>query len=62
MEGFLKMNKYGKPDCTEEGMTLFRAYVSTMQAYSKSMNPDDQKNTMSIYLDMTSRCNYGSTF
>ncbi|CDW88908.1 UNKNOWN [Stylonychia lemnae] len=62
IEGFTRFSTFGKPDCTEQGMQLFRYLKQLETAFERTNNEDDQKNMMQVYFDLQLKCNYISSF
>ena len=62
VEGMFKVKKSGLPDCTEEGMTIFRAAERMAHKMTtEEARDDDFLNLFQLYLAFATRCNYAST-
>ena len=62
IEGMFKVKKSGLPDCTTEGLTIFRAAERmALKMTTEEARDDDFINLFQLYLAFATRCNYAST-
>ena len=62
IEGMFKVKKSGLPDCTEEGMSIFRASQRmALKMSTDEFQEDDYLNIFQLYVAFLTRCNYFTT-
>lgn len=62
VEGMFKVKKSGLPDCTKEGMTIFRAAQRLQSKHgTDEWTDEDILNLFQLYLGFGQRCNYFTT-
>ena len=61
IEGLFKVKKSGLPDCTEEGMTIFRSVgrlANRMEWHPEEATEADFLNLVQLWISLATRCNY----